>query len=425
MVRHLAPRRWLRLPRRTARLRLTLLYSGMFLALGTALIVVIYVLGASGGTVSVAEPLRSSRSHALAAPAAPQAPGAPGVLHVTPSMRLVLPGVRDAVVQQKSADQGNLLGASWVVLVITALMSAILGWFLAGRVLRPLRVMTATAETISAGNLGERLALSGPKDEFKRLGDTFDDLLDRLQASFEAQRRFVANASHELRTPLTVERTLLQVALSDPRASVESLRATCEELLTAGREHERLLDALLTLASSERGLDHREPVDLAVLADRAVTAAEPEIGRRGLTPSTGLGPATAAGDPALLARLIGNLVENAVRYNVPAGWVHVSTAAREGEAVVTVSNSGPVVPPEEVERLFEPFARGGRARAGDANGHHGLGLSIVRAIATAHGGTVAASPRSAGGLTVTVSLPVVAAADVTSVLSAVRHPETG
>ena len=216
----LVPRRWLRLPGGSARLRLTLLYSGMFLALGTAVVVVIFLVG--------------SNSSAISSTAVPS-PGFAG------------PALHAAISQQHDADINRLLAGAWVTLLVTAAGSAVLGWFLAGRVLRPLREMADAARAISAGNLHDRIALSGPDDEFRRLGDTIDDLLARLEASFAAQRRFVANAAHELRTPLTVERTLLQVALADPNATVANLRATCEELLAAGRGHEQLLDSLLTL----------------------------------------------------------------------------------------------------------------------------------------------------------------------------------
>ena len=392
-----APRSWLRLPRRTARLRLTLLYAGMFLVLGTGLIVATYLLSSSSQSISVhAVPVRGpSGTRLLIGPVAAGASGGvqPGLLKV------ISPGVGSS----HSADIKSLLATSWVLLVVTAIVSALLGWFASGRVLRPLRQMTDTARTISAGNLSQRLALTGPDDEFKRLGDTLDDLLARLEASFDAQRRFVANASHELRTPLTVERTVLQVALADPNATEASLRATCEELLAAGQEHERLLESLLTLASSERGLSHREPVDLAQLVGHVLLTPRPDVQRHRLELATVLEPAPAAGDPALIERLMANLVDNAVRYNRPGGRVEIRTAALNGHAVVSVTNTGPVVREDETERMFEPFQRLGGGRAARADGHHGLGLSIVRAIATAHDATVAATAQPTGGMAVTVS----------------------
>jgi signal transduction histidine kinase len=378
----------LHLPAPTARLRLTLLYAGMFLALGTALILIIYVL-ATGGA-----PIHLSGSGAVSV--APTPAAVPGTTGGPPAVRAApLGGIPDLVVRQRSADLNRLLEVSWLVLAVTAMASAALGWIAAGRVLRPVREMTATARTISAGTLSERLAVAGLNDEFKRLGDTLDDLLARLEGSFEAQRRFVANASHELRTPLTVERTLLQVALADPHATAGTLRAACEELLLTGEEQERLLEALLTLASSERGLDRREPLDLATIAGQALLAADAEVERRGLRSIVTLDPAPTIGDPQLIERLIANLLGNAIEYNDAGGLVELRTGRDPQRSILTIANTGPRVSPEEAELLFEPFQRLGGGRAAQPDGHHGLGLSIVRAIATAHG----------GGLTVEVSFP--------------------
>jgi signal transduction histidine kinase len=387
------PRSWLRLPRRTARLRLTLLYSGMSLILGTLVIAIIFALASGTSTIRVSAPVPK-----IAAPA-PRVFKTPGK---GPTLTLVPPpgfGVKDEVVAQHSADVARLLEVSWVVLAITAVLSGLLGWFASGRVLRPVREMTATAQTISAGNLGERLALTGPDDEFKQLGDTLDDLLARLEASFEAQRRFVANASHELRTPLTVERTVLQVALADPHASAATLRAACEELLASGHEQERLLEALLTLAISERGLDQHDPLDLAILAATVLSKPRPEIEHRGLQVESSLESAWTTGDAALVERLIANLVDNAVRYNHDEGRVEVRTWTDDGDSVVSVANTGPLVPVTEVQRLFEPFQR---LEGRGASGNHGLGLSIVRAIASAHSAALTTTARPGGGLRVTV-----------------------
>jgi signal transduction histidine kinase len=397
ILRALSPRSWLRATRRTARLRLTLLYSGMFLGLGTALVVGVFLLSSGGQLVQVnshASVVHASPTGAAVQPLAPTVSGQ-GLRRIAQT--------GGVVESQPSRNLAGLLATTWGLLVITALASALLGWFAAGRVLRPLRDMTDTARTISAGNLGRRLALTGPNDEFKRLGDTLDELLARLEASFDAQRRFVANASHELRTPLTVERTLLQVALADPDATEASLRAACEELLACGREHERLLESLLTLASSERGLNHREPIDLARMAGRVLLTPRPDMQRQRLELDTTLEPAAMAGDPALIERLMANLIDNAVRYNHPGGRVEVHTAGLNGHAVVSVTNTGPVVRPDQTDMLFEPFQRLGGGRAAPADGHHGLGLSIVRAIAVAHDGEVDAKPQPGGGLEVSVS----------------------
>jgi signal transduction histidine kinase len=309
--------------------------------------------------------------------------------------------IREVAVNQHNADLGRLLEISWLVLAVTTIGAAVLGWFAAGRLLAPLRSITATARTISAGSLDQRLALGGPDDEFKQLGDTLDELFGRLEASFDAQRRFVANASHELRTPLTVERTLLQVALSDPEASEASLRATCEELLASQTEHELLLESLLTLATSERGLERREPLDLAVLADDTLQAFRSAIARRQLRLISELGLAPTIGDPVLLTRLIANLVDNALDHNVAGGQLEIRTSTNGARALLSVSNTGPTIAAAQTGRLFEPFQRLDPRRAA-GNGHHGLGLSIVQAIAAAHGARVAAQPRPGGGLTVTV-----------------------
>jgi signal transduction histidine kinase len=444
------PASWLRLPRRTARLRLTLLYTGLIVLCITGALVITFLLasahsplrigGSTGGGLGIVNTprfARCMRSHGVSNFPDPTLPGArkfdldntPGVDPSSPSLKpaytacrhlLPAPGSAKPLLpsrnveksaageltrRQHSADSLSLLGASAIALGIMIGLSTLLGWLAAGRVLAPLRTITTTAQTISAGNLGERLALQGPDDEFKALGDTLDGLLARLQASFEAQRRFVANASHELRTPLTVERTLLELALTDPDASAASLRSTCEELLASSKEQERLLEALLTLASSERGLDHREPVDLRALAEQALQTPRSNIERLGLRIETELAPAPASGDPGLLQRLVTNLIDNAATYNVAGGLIELTTGVADGRALLTVANTGPRVPPDQLDRLLEPFQRLDHERAADTNGHHGLGLSIIRAIANAHDGTLTARARPEGGLALTVALP--------------------
>ena len=397
----LVPRRWLRLAPRSARVRLTLLYAGMTMLLGTVILALVYVLTYHSASVAIA----------TAVPAPPTKPGGPLGGSPVPGLRHIIGAVvpaKQIAVTQRNSDFSHLLEISWVGLALTTLGSAIIGWFAAGRVLRPLREITSTAQTISAGSLHQRLALAGPDDEFKRLGDTLDALLARLQASFDAQRRFVANASHELRTPLTAERTMLQVALADPNISVASLRATCEELLVAGVEQERLLEALLTLASSERGLDRAEPLDLAVIAEEVLRGREGPARARGLSLQTSLAPAPTTGDPALVRRLVDNLVDNAIDHNIPGGEVTIGAAVVGTTAVLSVANTGAAIPAEQIGRLFEPFQRlDGRSARDD--GHHGLGLSIVRAIAAAHDARLSAHARPGGGLAVTVSFIAVSA----------------
>lgn len=297
----------------------------------------------------------------------------------------------------------EILLYSGIALVVLAVASMGLGWLVADRALRPLRIITAAARATSASNLNERLSLAGSYDEFLELGDTLDGLFARLEAAFESQRHFVANASHELRTPLAAERTVLQVALADPDASAESLRAACRQLLELGQQQERLIDALLTLASGQRGLRNREPFDLAEITDQVVTARRPQALDRDVRIQTRLAQAFVTGDPSLAESLVANLVDNAVRYNVTDGQVQVTTATRDGRAFFSISNSGPVIPPAEVDRLFEPF----RQLAGERTRHdgHGLGLAIVSAVASAHDASLIARARPDGGLDVTVVFP--------------------
>lgn len=361
-----------------ARLRLALLYAVMFLALGTLLIALTQL-------VTRAEVV----GHVSAAAPRPFAPFAPGPV----------------VVHPVSTNVGHLLAASWVVILLTALVSVPFGWFASGRMLRPVREITERARTISVGSLDQRLRLTGPNDEFKQLGDTLDELLGRLQASFEAQRRFVANASHELLTPLTVERTLLQVSLANPDASAAELRQTCEELLAAGRDQERLVEAMLVLAQSEQGLAYREAVELAATTAKVLQQPRPEIEAEHLELDINLQEARIEGDAALVERLIANLVDNAVQHNVFGGLVQIRTGSGAEGGFVSVANSGVMIATGEIDVLFEPFRRLGQPRIVAGAGRHGLGLSIVRAIATAHGATVRTVPRDGGGLNVTVSFP--------------------
>jgi signal transduction histidine kinase len=295
------------------------------------------------------------------------------------------------------------VGGDVAAAVIVALAIAV-GWLVAGRVLRPLRSIVAASRAISASNLSQRLALEGPADEFRQLGDTLDDLFGRLEASFQAQRHFVANASHELRTPLAAGRTLLQVTLADPAASAQTLRSACEELLTLGDQQERLIAGLLTLASSERGVERWEQFDLAEVAARAVADHGEQAASAGVSVNLSLSAALTTGDRSLAECMLSNLVDNAVRYNQSGGRVEVTTRTADGRAVVSVSNTGLVVQPGEVDRLFQPFQRLGAERVRPAAGH-GLGLAIVRAVAGVHGATITAQARPDGGLQIEVAFP--------------------
>jgi signal transduction histidine kinase len=280
-------------------------------------------------------------------------------------------------------------------LAAMAVISLTLGWLIAGRFLRPLRAITATARDISASNLNRRLGMPG-RNEFADLAATLDGLFARLEASFASQRHFVANASHELRTPLTAQRALLQVALADPDPG--AVRVACHEVLALGESQERLIGALLTLATSERGIDRPAPFDLAETA-RTVLRSRPAPPAH---ISTALAPAPATGDPQLVESLVANLVDNALRHNVPGGQVEIATSVSAGHTRISVRNTGPVVPAEDLDRLFEPFQQSGTQRVGDG---HGLGLAIVRAIARAHGATLTPVARPEGGLDVHVSFP--------------------
>ncbi|MET0205638.1 MAG: HAMP domain-containing sensor histidine kinase [Thermoleophilaceae bacterium] len=281
-------------------------------------------------------------------------------------------------------------------------LAAAIGWVVAGRVLAPLQRITATAQRVSEEHLGERIPVSGPHDELRELGETLNEMLDRLADSFDTQRRFVANASHELRSPLTVIRSEAEVALANPQPDLDELRGMAESVVQASRRTEALLASLLILARSQRGLLHTESVDLAAAVGEAAEAAEWAAGNESVRLTADLEPAPVEGDAGLLERLAANLLENGVRYNRPGGFVHVRTRAGIGTVELRVENSGPPVEPEAAARLAEPFER--LARDADGRGA-GLGLSIVRAVSEAHGGTLSIEPRAGGGLVVSVRLP--------------------
>jgi signal transduction histidine kinase len=402
--------RRLHLPRRTIRLRLALLYGGVFLISGAVLLALIYTAAARTHAYVhiLAAPLIVHRSVAAPGNGSAPVPVAPGSPHTGPVPRGAPPhGPTASVIElhQRSADLHVLAIVSVIALALMVVVSMGLGWLIAGRVLRPLRTITSAARDISATNLHRRLALDGPDDEFKELGDTFDGLLGRLDASFQSQRQFVANASHELRTPLARLKTLAQVALADPHASVASLRTAHERVLASEQQLEELIEALLALASSERGLERREPVDLAAVTGAALAARAAEIEDRDLRSHATLDPALAEGDPRLLERLTANLIDNAIRHNTAGGRIDVMTTTREGQAVLSVLNDGPVIPPGELDRLQRPFQRLGGERTHHGEGH-GLGLSIVHAIASAHEADVGVRAQPRGGLDVEVRFPV-------------------
>jgi len=366
--------RW-RLERRSVRVRLTALYSGLFIVTGALLLAITYVLTSSTVALKVVI-------------AKPQPGSASDTGLVTQQLAI-----------QRADVLSGLLVQSAVALGIMAVVSLLVGWVMAGRVLRPLRTMTHRVRYLYEDNLHERLAVAGPPDELKNLADTFDGLLARLESAFEAQRLFVANASHELRTPLTFERTLIEVSLTDPDPTVESLQDTHRRLLANSQHQERLIEALLMLARSQRGIEARRPVDFAVLVKEIIAAREDD---RDIRVDTNLAPATVAGDSHLLERLVVNLVDNAVRHNAPGGWVDVRTGTPGGWPTLCVVNSGPVIRADQIAELVQPFRRlDGQRRQRQG---HGLGLSIVAAITAAHGGRLTACPVPGGGLRVDVTL---------------------
>jgi len=355
-------------PPNRLRWRLTLLYCLMSVASGTLLLVIMYGLAKQlPGDVA----------------AIPRDPRVPPLDGVDPRPFIV-----------RAPNEGIDLVLPSIALAILGVISLVLGWVFAGRMLRPVRTMTERLQRISDRNVHERLSMRGRNDELKTLADTVDGLLGRLEAALDAHKRFVANAAHELRTPLTVEHALLEEPLIDPDADAAAFRANFERLLAISDQRARLLESLLTLSGSEYGTDRVEPLNLAEVVERVLQDRPPD----GITLRTAIAPATILGDPALIERLVANLYENAIHYNVPDGRVEIRVA--DGPPRLRIANTGAEVLPEHVNRLFEPFQR--LHRTAD-DGHHGLGLSIVRAIAAAHGATLTARPRIAGGLVVEVT----------------------
>jgi signal transduction histidine kinase len=315
-------------------------------------------------------------------------------------------GAAQATSAQRTHTMHELEVYSLLGLAILTLASAGLGWLMAGRVLRPVHEITEAAQRASEQHLGERINLGGPEDELKELADTFDAMLDRLDLAFSAQRQFVANASHELRTPLTSMRTAIDVVLAKPARTTEQLEATAEKVRRSIDRAEHIIDALLTLAVSNQGLEGVEALDLATAAEDALESLSGRADAAGLSVEAELQAAEVMGNRVLLERLVGNIVENAVVHNVRDGWVHLRSGAQNGHAYIEVANSGPVVPGELVPQLFEPFRRA-NGRTGSTG--VGLGLSIVHSVGEAHGADIATRAGVGGGLVVRVTLPARAA----------------
>ncbi|MFJ9559472.1 sensor histidine kinase [Streptomyces fuscichromogenes] len=393
---------WLR---PTIRIRLTLLYGGMFLIAGILLLSIIYLLAAQAISTGN-QPLFKIVAFDKLQVSSDNCP-AINMSGTTATVRLqdFNNAIAQCVDHQRQAALDNLLSRSLLALLGLAVIAFAFGYAMAGRVLSPLGRITRTARAVAGSDLSRRIELDGPDDELKELADTFDDMLERLQRAFTAQQRFVGNASHELRTPLAINRTLLEVHLSDPGAPVE-LQQLGKTLLATNERSEQLVEGLLLLARSDNQIVERKPVDLAEVASQAVDQVHAEAEAKGVTIRGVQKPAVVQGNGVLLERIALNLVQNAVRYNVPEdGWVEVNTEIQHGQAVLYVANTGPVVPAYEIDNLFEPFRRLRTERTGSDKGV-GLGLSIVRSVARAHGGHIAAQPREGGGLVMRVTLPV-------------------
>ncbi|MDT0302985.1 sensor histidine kinase [Streptomonospora wellingtoniae] len=365
------------------RARLTLIYGMLFFAAGSLLVLLNYIIVA-------------------------------GLLD---NLNFTMPNADPVELQMRKTEfiesvLAEMTRYSVIALVIVGLLAVGLGYFVAGRALSPLHKITRIARRLSERSLHERIALSGPDDEIRELADTFDGMLERLDRAFDGQRRFVANASHELRTPLAINRTLLEVALSDPEASAD-LKTVGRTLLETNSRHERLIDGLLFLAKSDRELDVRTAVDMAEVVGSVLSQLSEELAKADLTPRTDLRPAAVVGDPVLLERLVANLVENALRYNAADGEITVRSGIYEGSPAIQVENAGPVIAGYEIEGLFEPFRRasGDRVKSGRSAG---LGLSIVRSVVRAHGASVSVWPRQGGGLVVTVRFPAAETGDTTA-----------
>ena len=396
-----------RLGPRRVRTRLALMYTVLFLLAGTALLALTYTLVSKvllPTSSGIGKSITPQIGHLLSQCKQREElgrPAMPATLVVRCNHAFAKAGAGSQSV--RADDLSALRVGSLIGLGVLTIAAVGLGWLVSGRALRPVRSITEAARRASELRLGQRLALSGPDDEFKQLADTFDVMLERLDAAFNSQKRFVANAAHELRTPLTAMRTAIEVTLSKPDRTPEQLEAMAVRLQRSVEQAEATVEALLTLAISETGTTIREPVDLATTAEDALDAAQAAIHQARITVDAAVEPAVVPGDRVLLERMVANLIENAVRHNQPGGWIEIRTIQHVQEAVFEIANSGPDITAEQIPALFEPFARIDE-RLNYANGV-GLGLSIANAIATAHNTTIIARPRAGGGLEISVTIP--------------------
>jgi signal transduction histidine kinase len=384
-------------PRPSIRARLTLLYTALFAVCGAIVVAVSYILVAQLGAPSLGQ-RPASRG---------DIPPSIGALCLSeqssahPDKALIAQCIFQLLgaQQQRDLTLSHLLAYSLITLAVVIALAAVLGWIFSGRALRPVHRITAAARAASGDNLSARVALCGPRDELRELAETFDEMLGRLQAAFEGQQRFIANASHELRTPLAVMRATVDVVLANADSTPADLRAMAVDIRAAVDHAEHLIGALLILARNERGLTVHEEVDLATVAEDVLDAAC----LRDRLVHAALEPAVISGDPVLAERLIANLVDNAARYSAAGGDIWISTLTVVGGSRLAVANTGPLISPADAERIFQPFERLGDRTSQDG---FGLGLAIVASIAAIHGGSAGARPRDGGGLSVTVTIPL-------------------
>jgi signal transduction histidine kinase len=380
----------------SARSRLTLLYASLFTLGGAALVLITYLLVANTLHPTTTTTIPPGVQQALGKCLEAAQKGGAGVMRKC--ALVYASGVQAGASAQRSTTLTHLLTYSLLSLAAVTLLAAVAGWIAAGRILRPVHRLTAAARAASEQNLSQRIALQGPRDELRELADTFDTMLERLDRAFTSQRQFIANASHELRTPLTVMRTAMDVVLAKPEPTRGELVSMAADVRQAADHSERLIEALLVLARNDQARALTDPLDLAAVAEDALE------GRtvNGITTTTRLGEAPVTGDRLLLERLVNNLLDNAERYNIAGGTVAISTTAHDATSVLRVVNTGQVVPPDQVNRLFLPFTR-----LDDRTRHDGfgLGLALVSSIATVHNGTLHATALPAGGLDITVRLP--------------------
>ena len=388
-------------------MRLTVLYGSVFFLAGGLIVVAMYVLVTVALQNQPAIEVRPFNEGPVSRPLpetmvpGPAERAAREASPAHPSDTLIQRSIQSADDTRRSATLKGLLHQSLIALGLIGVAAIAIGHQLAGRALRPLTEITETARRVAGRNLHERIGLTGPADEIKDLADTFDQMLERLDASFAGQRDFVANASHELRTPLTIERTLVEVALADPDSSADARRLG-ESLLAVNTRSERLIDALLTLARSEQKLVRRVPINLAEIVESARKDVAGEGQGIRFEIDISVPHVNVEGDPDLVGQAVLNLMQNAVRYNVPGGVVTVTVHSDVDSVRLDMSNTGPPITLDQARRMFEPFVRLDSSRTGQ---NHGLGLSIVRSVAISHGGTVVAVPRTGGGITVSLVLP--------------------